>query len=452
MKIIIVGCGAIGTTLLSNLSAEGHDIIAIDQDPKVVEEISNVYDVMTICGNGVDNDVLNEANPAENDLFIAVTDSDEMNMLGCFLAKRLGVKHTIARIRNPEYNDQSLNFLTHELEISMAINPDLLAARELFNILKFPSAVKIESFSKGNLEMIEFNLKNNSLLDGVSLVELREKYKSKILVCYVRRGDEIVIPRGDFILKSGDHIGITASSIEITRLFKSLKVLKKQARDIMILGGSRTAYYLAEMLTAIGNNAKIIERNESICSELCEAVQNAVVIHGDGSQQELLLEEGLSSMDAFVALTGTAEQNILVSIYAASQGVSKVIAKVSREELIPMAENLGLDCVVSPQRIVSDVLLRYTRALNNSLGSNIETLYKLCDGRIEIIEFNAKEDSNLTSIPLKNLKIKSNILIAGITRNRKTIIPAGNDIILPGDNVIIIANGHILQDLADILK
>ena len=452
MKIIISGCGKIGGTILASLVSEGHDIVAIDSDSAVLTEITNIHDVMGVCGNGADSDILTEAGVAGAEMFVAATGSDEMNMLSCFLARRLGAKNTIARIRSPEYNDRSLAFVRRELELSMAINPELLAAHELFNILKFPSAVKIEKFSGRGFEMIELRLKPDSVLDGMSLRSLREKYGTRVLICCVQRGDSVYIPGGDFVLKSGDKIDITAPPADMLKFFRSIGEFQKQARNVMLLGGSRTAYYLADMLTSGGASVKIIERDEKTCSELCEALPKAVIIHGDGAEQELLMEEGLKSLDAFIALTGMDEENILISIFAAAQKVPKVISKVNRDELAAMAERLGLDCIVSPKKIISDVIVQYARALKNSLGSNIETLYQLMDGKAEALEFNAKTDPKLTGIPLKELNIKKNILIAGILRYRKTVVPTGDDMILPDDRVIVVAADRKLSDLSDILR
>ena len=452
MKIVIVGCGKIGATILSNLTSEGHNIVAIDSDAEVITELTNVYDVMGICGNGADSDILDEAGVGSAELFIAVSNSDELNMLSCFLARKMGAKHTIARVRNPEYNDKSLRFMKENLELSMAINPELLAAKELFNILKFPSAVKIEKFSRGNLEMIEFRLGSDSVLDGMTLIDLRKNHRAKVLVCYVRRGDEVFIPNGTFILKSGDLIGLTAKSTELQKFFKSLGVYKKQAKNVMILGGGKVSLYLSEMLLEAGSSVKIIEKNKEVCNTLSEALPKAVVLNGDGAEHELLLEEGLESLDAFVSLTGMDEENILLSIFASNQKVPKTIAKVDRDELVNLAERLGLDCVVSAKRMTANVLLSYARALENSLGSNVETLYKLADGKAEALEFNVKPDSKVIGIPLKELAIKKGILIAGIIRDRKTVIPSGDDVIKAHDNVVVIAADQGLRDLDGILR
>ena len=452
MKIIVVGCGKIGTTIIDNLVKEGHDVVAIDPDSSAINEVTNIYDAMCVCGNGADSDALAEAGVDKAKLVVAVTGSDEVNMLACFIAKKMGAAYTIARIRNPEYNDQSLTFLKNNLDLSLTINPERLAAQELFNILKLPSAVNIETFSRGNFEMVELLLKNNSALDGLSLIELRKKFAGKYLICTVQRDNEVYIPDGNFVLSSGDRIGLTAEPIEIEKLLKKLGIMQRQARNVMILGGSRTAYYLAKLLLAGGNSVKIIDKDRERCTAISSNLPGAVVIAGDGAEQELLLEEGIRSMDAFVALTGMDEENILISFFASAQNVPKVISKVNRAELANMAEKLGLDCIVSPKRIVSDVISSYARALENSLGSKVETLYKLVDGKAEALEFIVQPDFRYVNIPLKEMRLQSNILIAGIIRGRKAVIPAGDDMIYPGDRVIIVAAGHQLNDLSDIMK
>lgn len=449
MKITVVGCGKIGCTVINALLTEGHEIVAIDNDPDVISDITNIYDVMTVCGSGTDSDVLLEAGNAN--LLIAVTGSDEFNMLTCFIAKRLGIKHTIARIRKPEYNDKSLSFLKKELGLSMAINPERLVSREMFNILKLPSAIKVEEFSRGNFEMVELILKENSPLDGVSLIDLKKKHPDNFLVCAVQRGDKLYIPDGNFVLKSGDKIGITSSSVEIQRLLRKLGILQKQARDVMILGATRTSYYLSKLLLAAGNSVKIIDADRERCKEFSDSLPGAVIINGDPARQELLLEEGIGNVDAVVALTGMDEENILLSYFAAMQNVPKVIAKVNRNEFLPTAERLGIDSVASQIRTVGDVTVRYARALENSMGSKVETLYKLMNGNAEALEFAVNGESKIIKIPFKELPTKSNILIAGIIRGRKTIIPSGDDMIMPGDRVVVISGSGRLNDLSDIV-
>lgn len=452
MRIAVAGCGKIGKTVIGSLVAEGHNVIAIDTNQEVLDELSNIYDLMVICGNCADSDVLDEITVSDCDLFVGITGSDELNMLSCFLAKRMGASHTIARIRNPEYNDNSLGILRHELDLSMAINPDRLTALELYNILKLPSAVKIERFARRNFEMIELIVKPDSVLDGVKLSELRGRYGAKVLICAVQRGDRVYIPDGSFVLQSGDKVGLSAAPADLQKLLKAMGMLRKQSRSVMILGGSKSAYYLAKMLLSSGADVKIVERNIDRCNELCEKLPQAMIIHGDGAQQELLLEEGLRSMDAFVALTGMDEENILISIYAAANSVPTVISKVNRSELSLMASRLGLDCIVSPMNITADIFVQYARALKNSKGSNVETLYKIMDGKAEAVEFRVNYDSVITDIQLKDLKLKKNILVAGIIRDKKTIIPGGDDVILADDRVVVVSSEHKLSDLADILR
>lgn len=454
MNIIVVGCGKIGTSIISALEAEGHDLTVMDLSEKAVSDIVNIYDVIGICGNGADCEVLQEAGADKCDIFIAVTGSDELNMLSCFFAKKLGAKHTVARIRNPEYNDRSLSFMRQQLDLSMSINPELLAAQELHNILKIPSAYKVEYFSRRNLEVIEVKLKKDSSLVGKKLSKLREKQNVNFLIGAVLRNGELIIPDGSFELAQGDTISIVAAPHEMQKLLKSFGVIQKTVRDVMILGGSKTAYYLAKILSSSNTNVKIVEKNIDVCRFLGERLPKAVVIHGDGADHELLLEEGLRSLDAFVALTGMDEENILISIFASDVNVSKVISKVNNTDLARTAGRLGLDCLVSPKDIISSVLVRYARALQNSRGSGIETLYKLMDGKAEALEFGVHPDSRLIGRPIKDLPLKSGILIAGIIRERKTaIIPTGDDTIHSGDRVIVLSPAsYRLTDLSDIIK
>ncbi len=452
MNIIVVGCGKIGTTVLENLVAEGHNVTAVDKRPAALADITNIHDVITVCGNGSDCGTLAEAGVAEAHLVVATTGSDEANMLCCYLAKQMGAANTVARIRNPEYNDSSLLPMKQYLNLSMSINPDRLAAQELFYILRLPAAVKIESFSGRRFEMVEIKLKEDSLLTGVPLSELRTRFKAKFLVCVVQRGGRAVIPDGRFVLEPGDMVGLTAVRGEMHKLLKALGATKKAAKKVMLVGGSRCAYYLAKQLVAAGAEVKIIDRDRSVCESLSERLPNVTVICGDGAQQELLMEEGLSGMDAFVTLTGMDEQNVLLSCFAVAQNVSKVIAKVSRREMGALARHLGLDCVVSPRDFVADLLVQHARALENSVGSNVETLYRLMDDGAEALEFNVKDDPRLVRRPLKDLVLKPQVLVAGIIRGRENLIPTGADMILPGDRVVVITAGRRLQDLADILK
>lgn len=454
MNIIIVGCGKIGYSLIGELVNEGHDVTVVDTDSAAIEEITNVFDCMGVCGNGVDCNVLESAGASQADLIIAVTASDELNMLSCFLSRELGTKHTVARIRNPEYNGDSLAFMRHKLQLSMAINPEKLMAQELYNILKIPSAFKVDYFARRNLELIEVRLKPDSNLCGKRLSKIREKQKEEFLVAAVLRDGEVIIPDGNFELRAGDVISLAASPGDMQKLLKGLGLLKKQARNIMIVGGSKTAYYLAQKLLESGNDVRIIEKDIERCVVLSELLpKSAIIIHGDGSNRELLLEEGMRTLDAFLCLTNFDEMNILTSLFVSTQDVSTVISKVNKSELADVAEGLGLDYTVSAKAITKEIILRYTRALGNSRGSAVETLYKIMDGKAEALEFIVKENSPVLGIPLKELPIKPGLLIVGIIREgKKALIPKGDDMILSGDSVIVLSAGERLNDLSEIVR
>lgn len=453
MKIVVVGCGKIGRAVISNLVSEGHDVAVVDNNPALISEITNVYDVIGLCGNGADSDILADAGIESAELFAAFTGSDELNMLSCFIARQMGAKNTIARIRNLEFNDRSLGMLRQHLKLSMAVNPEKLAAREIFNILKFPSAVKVESFSVKNFEMVEIRLKADSVLDGMTLEHMRKKYSYKFLVCVIQRGNEVFIPDGNFVLKGGDKVALTADPIEIQRLLKSLGILQKQAKNVMIIGASKTAYYLSKMLLGLGCNVKVIDSNIKKCEEFSELLPKADVINADAAREDVLIEEGLASMDAFVSLTGMDEENVILSYFASSQNIPKVIAKINRTEFATVADKLGIDSIISPKTATTDILVRYARALENSMGSSVETMYKLMDGKVEALEFIVREDCEIADIPLKEIQFKSNLLIGGIIREKKTIIiPDGDDVIKAGDKVVVLTSGHRINDLSDIIN
>lgn len=452
MNIIVVGCGKIGTAILSSLVAEGHNVVAVDTSPQVIDEITTIYDAMGVCSNGADCETLKEAGVESAHLVIATTNSDEVNMISCFMAKSLGAEHTICRIRNPEYNDKSLGYMRQTLGISLALNPELLTAKSLYSLLKLPSALKVDTFSARNFEMVEFKLKKDSVLDGLSLIDLRKKLNVTVLICIVKRDEEVFIPHGNFVLKGGDKIGVTASLSEMQKFIKKANLTQKQAKNVMIVGASKTSFYLAKLLISEGSNVKIIDLDEERCLKFSQELPEAIVINGDGARQELLLEEGVVLNDAFVCLTGTDEENILLSYFAASQNVSKVIPKVNHEEFVHIAENLGLDCLISPTKITCDRIVSYARALENSMGSKVETLYKLMDGKAELLEFIIQSDCPISGIPLKNLNLKNNTLIAGIIRGRKIVIPSGEDLLMAGDRVIIVSAVLNMNDITDIVE
>ncbi len=451
MKIVVIGCGKIGFTLIEHLVNEKHEVIVVDKVQRVVSNTVNKLDVIGLCGNGASIDIQIEAGVPSSDLVIACTNSDELNLLCCLFAKTLGVPYTVARVRNPEYINQ-IQLIRNKLGISLSINPEYVTALEIFRMLRFPSALEIDTFSNGNVELVGFKVAQDSPLNGLALKNFPEQFDVRVLVCVVQRGGDALIPSGDFVIQSGDILHIAASHSDIEEFFRKLGILKKGAQTVILIGGSRIAYYLAEMLIDVGVHVKIIESDNSRCIELCELLPKAIVISGDGADQDVLFEEGLDYTDSIVALTGSDEENIIISMFSSIHGVSKVITKVSRPSLSGLVSAAGLDSVVSPREITANLMLQYVRALQNSVGSNIETLHKLVDGKVEALEFAVREDSKVIGIPLKDLDIRKNILLACITRNGEIIIPKGNTTILKGDNVIIVTTNEGLDDIADILK
>lgn len=453
MQIIVVGAGKIGSSLTAQLIRE-HRVTVIDQEPKLIENIINIYDVMGICGNGASYEVQKEAEVGKADLLIATTSSDEINILACLVAKKLGVAHTIARIRNPEYEAQ-LRFMRGELGLTMSINPEKAAAHEIARILRFPAAMKLESFSKGRLELVEYRLPESSVLDGVRLLDIYRSARARVLICAVSRKDETVIPSGDFELKTGDKIYVTAAPDQLSAFFQYLGVFRKKASTVMIVGASKMCYYLASELLHMGMRVKIIDRDEARCVQISEQLPRALVMAGDGTDSELLTEEGIETTDAFVALTGVDEANILMSMCAARQtNGCKVVAKINRRSLTDLVSSEGMiDSVVSARDVTTELIVQYVRAMESASGSRIKTLHRLVEGAVEALEFHVDGDEGVVDIPLKDLKLKPGVLVAGIVRRSGAIvIPGGGDAIQAGDDVIVVTRDEALQDLRDILR
>lgn len=451
MNIVIVGDGKVGATLVEHLSQEGHDIVVIDRDSKIVEQMVNSYDVMGICGNGASYDVQMEAGVSSARLFIAATSSDELNILCCLIAKKVGAHHTIARVRNPDYLKQ-LPFIKEELGLSMIVNPEYDAANEIAKVLRFPNAINIETFSRGNVDLAELKINDGNPLCDMALTDIFSAFKTKILVCAVQRKADVFIPRGDFVLKSGDKIHITAPRGELVRFMKKLGIYKHRTKDIMIIGGGKMGYYLARQLSESGGyNVKIIEIDRDRCDKLCTLLPDVNIINGDGTDRGILYEQGIESQDAFVALTTIDEENIISSMYASSLGISKTVAKVNRVSY-QVLESIGMDSAFSSKAIAANRIIGYVRALENSGESSVQTLYKLVGGQVEALEFKITADFKNIGIPLKKLDINNDTLIASIIRDNHVIFPDGNDSIEIGDSVIIVSKSKQFRSINQIFN
>ena len=450
MKIVIIGDGKVGYKLAKQLSSEKYDIILIDNNEEKLRKSLERMDVFCVAGEGGSVEVQQRADVPHADLVIACTSTDECNMLSCLIARRLGARHTIARVRNPIYYKQ-IDFLKKDLHLSMVVNPELIVAGDITRLLLFPDASKVETFVKGRVELVEFPI-HCGKLEGLSLSELYARFQVQVLVCAVESGETVLIPDGDYILKAGDKLHIAASHQNMEQFFKKIALRKEKIKNAMICGGGRVAYYLASQLCNLGMNVKIIERNRERCEELCELLPKATIINGDATEHDLLIEEGIEKTDAFIALTGMDEENIIMSLFASKQSVSKVIVKINEDRRAMMIDELGLDSIVSAKTATADAILGYVRARRNSqCSANVETMYQLLDGRVEALEFIIKSENAYTGVPLKDLNLKVNNIIACIARGRKIIIPNGDDSIQVGDSVVIITMTKQIRDLDDIL-
>lgn len=450
MKIIIVGCGKIGYSVASTLSQEGHDITVIDRDSDTVDHISNDLDVICVQGSATNPETLREAGAASADLLMAATEQDEVNMVCGITARKLGTANVIARIRDPEYITQT-DFLREVLGLSVIVNPELECAREISRILRFPSAVRVDAFSKGSVEIVEHKVEKGDKLDGMQLKQLPQAFNAKVLVGVVERSGEAIIPNGEFTLRSGDRLSISGASKELRKFFIATGCYRKPVRTVMIIGGGRIAVYLAAMLGDSGMAVTVVDRDRERCELLCDVIPGAHIVCGDATRSEVLLEEGLQTMDAFVALTGEDGDNVVTSLYAKQCGVGKIVAKVNREHFTDIMENSGLDSVVTPKELVAQQITRYVRATSNSIGGSMETLHRLADGKVEALEFKVGEGAQFVGIPLKDLMLKPNILITAIIRDGKGIFPDGNTVILPGDHAVIVTKAGRLSDINSII-
>ena len=451
LNIIIVGCGKVGTTLVEELSQEGHAITIVDKDYQNVQTIANMYDVMGICGNGASYSVLKEAGIEGTDLIIAVTASDELNLLCCTVAKRVGNCSAIARVRNPEYNKE-IGYLRDKLGLAMIINPEYEAAVEAARILYLPSALEVNTFAHGQAELIKFKIPEGNILDGMTIKDIGQHIDTKVLICAVERNGEVYIPDGNFTLVAGDVASFVSSRKKVKEFLVTIGFNTNKVKDTMIIGGGKSTYYLAKRLIRNGISVKIIESDRTRCEELSKLLPKAIIINGDGTDEDLLKEEGIEYVESFVPLTGIDEENILLTLFARQVSGAKVITKINRINFRDVINTLDLGSVIYPKYITAEAIIAYVRAKNASKDSNIETLYHMFDHRVEAIEFRVDDESNVTDIPFKDLHLKKNLLVSFINRNGDIIIPSGNDCIRLGDTVMIVTTHTGFYDIQDILE
>ena len=450
MKIVIIGCGKVGTSIARELNTSGHDITVVDNNSAAVRRLSESLDVMGIEGNGATYEALAEAGAETADLVIAATARDEVNLYACLMARAAGVPHTIARVRSPEYTDD-LYRVKDQLRLSMSINPELTEAIEISRLLRFSGALEIDSFAKGAVELIKVLVPPNSPLCDKKISQI-DTLKGRVRICTVERGNEVYIANGETRIKAGDKASIVAKPEIAAKFFKKSGFNIGRSRDVILLGGGKVSFYLAQRLIKSGANVKIIERNEQRCNLLSSMLHDAMIIHGDCMDQELLLSEGIESADGVAALMDYDEENILISLYIKSVSHAKIITKINNESFDSIISNLGLESVISPKTLTGEYIARYIRAMQNSLGSNVETLYRLHEDRVEALEFRAKSNSRTVNTPLMQLDLKDDLQVICISRGGKIILPQGSDVIKPDDSVVVVTKHKGLSDLNDILR
>lgn len=451
MKIIIIGNGKVGFAIAKQLSHEGYEITIIENKPQVLNLTMNVLDVVGVHGNGCNYDVLKEANVEQADLVIAATSSDEVNIISCLLAKKMGADHTIARIRNPEYV-RGLRMLKEDLGLSMQINPEQTAAREIVRSLSFANSIKVSSFAKGRMELAEIKIHEGNPLCNQTIYQIDSALKSQVQFVAIQRDGEAIIPDGRTILLKNDKVTLTATAKQLEKFLCETGIIEHRAiHEIMIIGGGKITFYLAPMLMEMGIAVKVIEIKRERCEELVERFPLLTVIHGDGTDHELLLSENLEEMDAFIALTDNDEENVITSMYASSHGVPRVLPKVNRIALGFLLEKLGLENTITPKNLTANQIVQYVRAMQNTLGSSVESLTKIVDDQVEVLEFRVRENCRFINQPLKDIKFKKGILLSNILRKGKATIASGNSTVSLGDTVIIISQLHGLREINDVL-
>lgn len=451
MKIVLIGLGTIGHTILSSMSGEGHSITIIDESKEKVESLIERFDVLGVVGNGACRDIQLEAGADSADLVVAVTRSDELNILACLVARKVGARNTIARVRNPDYRAQIAE-MKEDLGIAMIVNPERETANEIFNLISLPSVANIERFAKGKAYLVEIVAEKGCALIGETLISLGKKLSAKVLICAVQRGSEVIIPSGGFRIETGDRIHFTSEARALGDFLAEVHLIRSPLKNIMIVGGGRISYYLADALSKKKYAVKMIESNSEHASELAQQLPDVTVVCGNGTQHDLLIEEGIEAMDAFVALTDIDEENMIVSMFANKKEVSKTITQVKNDDLYGMLDELGISNTVSPRHIVANRISSYIRALANTRGSNVLTLYQLVGNRVEALEFATRKQEPFLGKPLKELHIRQGCLIGCIIRRNEVIIPGGDTQIRLGDNVVVVTTHKSFDDLADVFE
>ncbi|MBQ6362795.1 MAG: Trk system potassium transporter TrkA [Lachnospiraceae bacterium] len=453
MRIIVAGCGKVGWTITEELSREGHDIAVIDIRPKVIEAITNSFDVLGVVGNAASFNVQKEAGIDRADLLIAVTDADEENMLTCLIAKKAAGCRTVARVRNPVYTEE-IGFIKEELGLSMIINPELAAAGEIASLLRFPSAIDIDSFARGRLSLLKFVIPEGSPLDRCAVKDIRKSIKADVLICTDERNGEVVIPDGHFVLQAKDKASIVATPDNARAFFDHIGLEQHRIRSCIIIGGGTIAYYLMRALRGTGIHVTVIEQDEARCRYLSEQYPQADIICGDGTNERLLQEEGIAAADSFVALTGIDETNIFLTLYAKNASKAKSVVKVGHVGYRDILETMDLGSIVDPKSLTAERIISFVRAMQNSIGSNVETLYRLIEGKVEALEFAIQEGSPVVGPQLSELRTKKGVLVAAINRggNGKILIPNGQSTIQVGDRVVVVTTHSGFRDIKDILE
>ncbi len=449
MNIIIAGTGKVGLTLARQLASEGHDITLIDRDSLILEEAVEQIEAMAISGNCASKDVLLRAGVEKAELVIAVTNADEVNLLCCMTAHGINSNvHTIARIRNPEYAEQVMT-MPEVFPLSLTVNPEKQAAMEIERLLKFPGFLRRDTFAKGQVQIVELRIDEASKLRDVALSDLSNIVKCKVLVCAVLRAGTAVAPSGNFVLQQGDRVFVTAPTSTLAVLLKNLGIITRRVRKVLICGGGRVSYYLAGMLEKDGISVHLIDRDHNRCVELATALPNSSVVCGDCSNQSLLDNQGIAQVDALVSLTGMDETNMIISLYANSRNVPQVITKLSRGES-SIADNLPLGSVICPKELCSNNIVRYVRAMQNQTGAAV-SVHAIADGQVEAVEFLVDSATKNCGVPLKQLKLRPNVLLASIAHGGKTEIPGGDSTFAEGDTVVVVTSGRgILKNINDI--